>query len=590
MKATVCLGIALALLAGPALARDLYVRAGSSGNGSQASPYGTIDEALRDAYSGDVIHVAAGTYYGPGGSGKFVIDKPDISLVGGYSADFSKRQPFEFITRLMRGEDPDTAMCRKSKRCTALVTRQKVPKTKASYNAKSIVQGEKDHSRAVIDGFVIDGYTRHMYKPNEDLSLKKGPVGTPGLDFSKPGVKVRNCIVINIAGPGIRMGALGTKLPKGDKRESGPDWGEVSNCIVANTLHTSLEFRVGNMDEKNSPDGGAALIKNNTLVFNWEKLGEDYNLLQGRQTRLTVQDNILAFAGFGINNGFGNRFGRYLGNVFYGHTKGAYKYWDQKASKETLVLDDVTKLAGKKCKKIYACSKQSEGNLTAKPAFAKLDGFFLDKFMNQIASSGGGKVTMDVMNQWRSAHGLALQGSKGSGRVNYAPIYDPGDDWSAAMFFSSAQSGKGAQRSGIGGKFQTYKSAAGAAAAKSYQEVAWDDIKPRMKLCGAIAAKGEQGMDVQVTLKIGPRDMSSYYMPASAGVSRDKGWECYKDKSMGIYLYVMRGTEAHETLKQALSEGADVILYGTAYDVSAQVKSSGRIGIKIDKLETDDED
>ncbi len=581
---------AICAYANKAEAKDIFVSAGTAGDGSKNSPYGTVDEALRDAYSGDVIHVSAGTYFGAGGSGKFVIAKPNLTLVGGYDKSFSSRQPFKNITRLMRGEDPSPKMCRNSKRCAALVTRQKVPKTKASYNAKSIVQGEHDHSGTILDGFVIDGYTRHMYKSNEDLSLKMGPIGTPGLDFSKPGVKVRNCIIMNIAGPAIQMGALGTKLDKKDKSESGTDWNEISNCITVNTLRESLEFRVGNLDKKNSPDKGAALIKNNTLVFNWARSGEDYNLIQGRQTRLTVKDNILGFAGFGINNGFGNRFGRYIGNVFFNHSSGSYKYWDQKGSGNTLVLDQVTKLTGKKCKKNYACSKKSKNNVIAEPKFKKVDNFFLDKFLNQIASSGGGKVTMDAMNQWRRAHGMNLQGSKGSGVKNYAPIWDPGEDWSTIMLFAENLPGKGAQFNGIGGKFQTYKSTAVAAVKKNYQEVAWDDIKPRQKMTKTIAAKGDAGMDIEVTLVPGSQDMSSYYLPDSSGVSRDKGWVCYKDKSMGIFIYFKKGSEALDACKQAKNEGAEIILRGTAYDIATKAKAPGKVGIKVDQAEADEED
>jgi hypothetical protein len=408
--------------------------------------------------------------------------------------------------------------------------------------------------------------------------------------FSKPGVRVRNCIVVNIAGPGIRMGALGTKLPKKSKAETGPDWGEVSNTIVVNTLMESLEFRVGNMDEKNSPNGGCALLKNNTLVFNWPKLGEDYNLIQGRQTRLTVKDNILGFAGYGINNGFGNRFGRYVGNVFFNHSSGSYKYWDKKASGNTLTLDDVKKLKGKKCKKSYACSKQSKGNTIAEPKFAKLDAFFLDKFLNQIASSGGGKVSMDSMNQWRQAHGMNLQGSKGSGVKNFAPIWDPGADWSTVKLFAKNLPGKGAQFDGLGGKFQSYASKAVAAVDKDYQEVAWDDIKPRKKMTSVIAAKGDAGFHIQVSLVPGSQDMSAYFLPDASGVARNKGWVCYKDKSMGIYLYFKKGSETLEAWKQAKNEGAEIVVSGTAYDIKAKAKVSGKIGIKVDTAESDDED
>ncbi|MBF0225941.1 MAG: hypothetical protein HQK76_10840 [Desulfobacterales bacterium] len=573
-------------------AKDIYVRSDSNGEGTKAFPYGSVDDALRDAFSGDVIHVAIGDYFGAGGCGKFVIDKPNITLVGGYNKDFSERNPFKNITRLMRGEDPDPKMCRESPRCTELVKRQNVPQTKASYNPKGIVVGESDHTGFVIDGFVIDGYTRHKYKPNEDLSLSLGPIGTPGLQFNKPGVKVRNNIIMNIAGPGILMNALGTKVDKDEDAESGDDWGEVSNNIIINTLMQSIDFRAGNLDDKNVPNGGCALIKNNTLVFNWELNGEDYNILQGRQTRLTIQDNILAFAGFGINNGFGNRFGRYIGNVFFSHTQGHYRYWDQAKSGATLIVDNPSDLSGDKCKKKYACSKQSKANVEADPKFKNMDKFFFDKFMNQIASQGGGKVNMDTMNQWRSMFGLPLQGSAGTGKVNFAPIWDPGNDWSNVLLFADDLKNKGVQANGIGGAFQAYKSKTGDGAVSEdieFEEMEWEDVRPNKKGTKTIASKPD-GMYIQTKTKIGSQDPSSWYMPEYSKVSRDKGWVCYRDKNREVFFYIKKGSPSLSTIEEAVKTGMEVIIKGKAYDISTKIKSQGRIGIMVMEAETDDDD
>ncbi len=567
------------------LAKDIYVKVASTGDGSKGNPYGTVDDALRSAFSGDVVHVAKGDYFGPGGSGLFVIGKPDITLVGGYNDDFSQRDPFVNITRFMRGASEDPKDCLESPRCKEIVERQKVPTTKASYNAKGIVVGEKDHSNFVLDGFVVDGYTRNTYKNNDDLSLAKGPLGTQCLQFNSKGVKIRNSVILNCAGPGVFMNALGTKLDSKDEKESGNDWGEISNNIILNTRLQNVDFRVGNRDANNAPDGGCAIIKNNTLAFNWEGSGEDYNLLQGRQTQLTVKDNVMVFAGFAVNNGFDeSRFGRYVGNVFYGHTAGLYRYMDRPNS--TLILDDPKELDGEKCKKKYSCSKQSKGNIAQDPKFKATDQFFLDKFFNQIASSGGGKVTMDMMNQWRQAHGMNLQGSKGTGKVNYAPIWDPGKDWKNILIFTDIE-GKGVQRNGIGGSFQTYSSKATVAVEKEYKEVALDDIKRAKQMVQPISASGDKGFDIQVVLKVGDQQMSAYYLPEAANAKRDDGWECYYDGSKEIYLYVKRGTESFDLLKQAKKEGSEIIIKGTAFGL---VKMPDRVGVKIDSIESNDED
>lgn len=577
--------IVLTLIGALATAKDIYVSAGSNGDGSKDKPYGTVEDALISAYSGDVIHVSKGDYFGSGGSGLFVIEKPDITLVGGYNSDFSQRNPFMNITRLIRGASQDPKDCLGAPRCKEMLQRQKVPVTKASYNAKGIVVGEKDHSNFILDGFVIDGYTRNSYKPNEDLNLAKGPIGTQCLQFNSKGVKIRNNVIVNCAGPAVFMNALGTKLASGSEKESGDDWGEISNNILINTIMQSVDFRVGNRDPKNAPDGGCAIVKNNTMAFNWERNGEDYNLLQGRQTQLTVKDNVMVFAGFAINNGFDeSRFGRYIGNIFFGHTIGLYRFMDRPNS--TLIVDDPKELEGDKCKKKYKCSVQSKGNISQDPKFKVSDSFFLDKFFNQIASSGGGKVTMDMMNQWRSMHGLNLQGSKGTGKINYAPIWDPGTDWKNILLFTDIQ-GKGAQKNGIGGSFQSYQSKGSAAVAKDYKETAWDDIKRAKKMVGPIAAAGDNGYDLSVSLKIGDQNMSAYYLPDSAGVKRDGGWECYNDASRDIYLYVKKGTEAYELVKKAKKEGSLLLIKGTAFGLKG-IKD--KVGIKIETASSKDDD
>ena len=117
-------------------AKDIYVRAGANGNGTKEDPYGYIWLALSKAERGDVIHVAKGTYNGKGGSGSFVINIPNITLVGGYKEDFSERNPFKYFTILERARDyrGDSTGLR-----------------------DGIIDGTDDHSGLTIDGFVING-------------------------------------------------------------------------------------------------------------------------------------------------------------------------------------------------------------------------------------------------------------------------------------------------------------------------------------------------------------------------------------------------------------------------------------------------
>ena len=97
------LSFALMIAVAPlsAEARDWFVRAGSNGDGSQASPFGDPWEALEKCESGDQINVAAGKYFGRLGKGQWEVPFDDISLFGGYDASFKSRDPWKHLTQLL---------------------------------------------------------------------------------------------------------------------------------------------------------------------------------------------------------------------------------------------------------------------------------------------------------------------------------------------------------------------------------------------------------------------------------------------------------------------------------------------------------
>jgi hypothetical protein len=54
--------IALAVLTGSSLAKDIYVSSTGTGTGSSTAPYGSIQSAVNAAVAGDNILLRAGTY------------------------------------------------------------------------------------------------------------------------------------------------------------------------------------------------------------------------------------------------------------------------------------------------------------------------------------------------------------------------------------------------------------------------------------------------------------------------------------------------------------------------------------------------
>ena len=81
-------------------AADLYVSLNNGKNknsGSKDAPFKNLWKALSVAGDGDVIHIAEGNYPGRMKSGWFKMEKP-VSLIGGYSNDFSSRDPLKYKT------------------------------------------------------------------------------------------------------------------------------------------------------------------------------------------------------------------------------------------------------------------------------------------------------------------------------------------------------------------------------------------------------------------------------------------------------------------------------------------------------------
>src|SRR5579859_3721034 len=81
-------------------ARDWFVRAGSAGDGTKEKPFKDPYEALEEAGPGDTIHVAQGVYHGKLNAGNWVIATPNLTWLGGYSEDISKRDPWRLPSQL----------------------------------------------------------------------------------------------------------------------------------------------------------------------------------------------------------------------------------------------------------------------------------------------------------------------------------------------------------------------------------------------------------------------------------------------------------------------------------------------------------
>ena len=95
------LGWFLCLMLGVSMfGADFYVSPSvgkKKGPGTKEAPFRGIFDAVKAAKDGDTIHLAQGTYTGQMGASEIIIDKA-VSLIGGYSPDFSERNVTKYPT------------------------------------------------------------------------------------------------------------------------------------------------------------------------------------------------------------------------------------------------------------------------------------------------------------------------------------------------------------------------------------------------------------------------------------------------------------------------------------------------------------
>ena len=198
--------------------KTIYVSEANGSNrndGSKSSPLKDIQKAVNDAPEGALIQVAQGNYLGNLDRGYIEIKKY-ISIVGGYSDDFSERDPIKYRTMI---QPPANA-----------------GGTNANYGLLDIYVKGNRNGVVLIDGFFLDKGFMNRYRINDSSNPKTGtPEGCetglmvpPGFDSGIPTMRaptsvsgqlmhgdvegqvtIRNCVFMNGCHFGIQMGNLG---------------------------------------------------------------------------------------------------------------------------------------------------------------------------------------------------------------------------------------------------------------------------------------------------------------------------------------------------------------------------------------------
>lgn len=519
---------------------DVYVRAGASGKGtSKQDPFGELWKAVDRARRGDVIHVAAGTYKGKGGSGHFTIKVPQLTLAGGYNQDFSERNPFKNFTILERAAD-----------------------FKGDWTGlpEGIIAGDSkaDHSNLTVDGFVLNAQSRNHYQKDGDRVALRAPT-YPGLLFqaNAENIKLRNSILLNAVGNGIYCTWRG-------------EGNELSNNFILNTFYAAVSTRSAQPES-------VIRIRNNTIAFVWFMPGKGggVGIFVGRQGQTIMENNVISFIhtegdedGFAVKNTFGNDETIMVNNTFFSCVGGYYKYMDyDRANLVVWKPEELEELNDEDYAEDYMLLESGD-NRAADPGL-KPDRDYAIKFANFIESKPG-KLNMDAINEWRRSIGLPLQAAKGSTRSILAPAY-PLDKVVPGL--TSSFSGIGVQ---VAGPFAEYRSAAAAAMPQSYTEIEFVSMKkggPNSLGMDGKAVTFQAGIGtVRQVYEISDKASKSNYTCVELLIPSAKGG---MTREM-IYGYLLNGSEAHlewEKLakrKDRYNEKGGIYIKGQVYSFKNQ--------------------
>ena len=473
--------------------RDWFVKAGTSGgDGTREKPFRDPYQALEKCQAGDTIHVTTGEYVGKLHGGTWKVDMPDITMLGGYSADFSARNPFKTPSLLYCPED-----------------------FKGSRGGYTL-QGAEDHSNFVLDGFMFDKKFNNKYNDKGDLLVEESD-HSPHLWLSRPGCVIRNCIFLNGDEGAVRMTASQT----------------LENNLFLNHYKYVVTVEPGFTPEV------PVVIRNNTFAFAWEeRFGSGHGitadlLMLNTGVHAVVDSNIFDFADqHAIRLSTDPKFVELTNNVF------AHNLWAEvyQTSDELVVdnknFDQLSQLAWKKC----------ENNQVVSPNLA-LDKKWFDVYLNRTAYVPG-KVQMDDWNQLREILGEPPIATGGASAEGMAPAYDR--TLALAVFPTNAKVTAGAQKTeALPVKFE---GVAVAAEEHEYAPVVWDDVQSSgnwEKLDGKrIALKGViERTDNQYGLDDIKEEKYSAWMVTGPQGSDSPG--------LPIRVYVPKGTKVERMFNQA---------------------------------------
>lgn len=411
----------------------------NKGDGSKSAPFKNLQKALNEAKEGTTILVAEGNYYGLMNSGNLIIKTP-VTIMGGYSDDFSKRDILTLRTMVQPTTESNGSQ-----------------QGRGTIQIRSVVA---PNGYVIIDGLIMDRGNSISYNAAHEgqpegvdcpLMNAIGTKGIGGADLNEQGVLtqetnmiyfdgdkgvvnttnviIRNCAFINAPNYGI-VGLLKGSL-------------KVENNIFVNVRMATMDVRGADPNVMTEID-----FKNNTVMFVWsrkkdlETFGYGFRYITG--TSCNVENNIFGCACFSALDRThidsnkareAKRVDTAVNNVFFLNRQtdlclpGGGMFLRVKADD----FDDVE-----------ALSKVSGNKTVTDPAIfkGKINAAYLKGFITMQSKQTLSVNYNSVANQFNSALGLNIQGTGKTTATMYANRYP----WQEALQLFGAMSGVGAQK------------------------------------------------------------------------------------------------------------------------------------------------
>ena len=283
---------------------------GKGRTASKEQPAKDLAALITKLQAGDIVHIATGTYKSKMGRGSDVISV-SVSIIGGYSPDFSTRDPWGKYKTIFTGTNDYN---------TGLTT------------ARLRINGNAN-AKVLIDGIIIDNGPRNRYKSEKhQVILRKANAAkgenpspeTPGIKILMRGVgtsvTIKNCVIINTA---PTQGAIDVQLGKDSKAI-------ISNNLIVNNTGEGIMAKT-NWHGDTQQNYASYLIENNTILFTWKhdaiaSYGGN-SLMMDQSVNIIANNNVFGFSDFGgINNIKQCKNLVLKDNLFFGHKK--YDFFD----------------------------------------------------------------------------------------------------------------------------------------------------------------------------------------------------------------------------------------------------------------------